>query len=812
MLAVYEQEAQRRNAEIEARDRRRADSPRAGSRRGSTRRSRLGFEPRPRAAHPGARAPKARALQAEFPDEFATILAGAVDPLDRAAARRSRMPTRRATRGRSTRSRGSSSRRSCGRARSTRAAARAHVLAVLPPGARASAVAMDLPPVDAEYFDAEYETMPRPQLEALQDELLLEMLPHAYEHAPLDPRDVGRRRRAPARHPNARRLPRAGAVHRQGRGAPLPRRARRSVRRTAVRRPGELTGGDARRRARPATRRSCPSSGAAGGGTADDHHARLLGHGACGPATTSRSCCSRSAARPTACSRARSARRRSSSTSTPPRWSGSASSRSSTGRPAVYNFGSVLINAVQDVCDRRGFDPHDVFSSYKGVMFAGEPLAPACARARRELGRRAVRARQRRRRDRRRSSARSTTACTSGRTPCSSRARSRRRSTPIADGERCELVATSLVNRIAPLIRYRSDDIVRLTREPCALRAHARADVADRPQERRGRRRRPAGAADRRVGRGRDGRRVRDGPVPGRSGPPRGRRAAAARRVRGRRGRARVDAVRDDVRGRGARGDRRRARRRARARTTRCCGSVRRTRSRGWRRDDRDRRRRRVVGRRLLRRRATAASPWEISHDEIERDIGARRDVLGELGVARASACCAARCSPRPASSGRTSCGTMLAGAQLSCADATEGEAVRVAMFLRLMRLRRGVRRDRRASSTASTQLGTPYADVFARRRDRRRAPERVRAAGGRRAARRTTSCCAVRRSRSAASPARPRVVDGDEWELDVDATAASRVTNLRPRATAVRAHADRGARHDRRRRHRSRAPEGGVA
>ena len=30
-----------------------------------------------------------------------------------------------------------------------------------------------------------------------------------------------------------------------------------------------------------------------------------------------------------------------------------------------------------------------------------------------------------------------------------------------ADGDRCELVATSLGNNVAPLIRFRSDDIVR---------------------------------------------------------------------------------------------------------------------------------------------------------------------------------------------------------------------------------------------------------------------------------------------------------------------------------------------------------------
>jgi phenylacetate-CoA ligase len=37
------------------------------------------------------------------------------------------------------------------------------------------------------------------------------------------------------------------------------------------------------------------------------------------------------------------------------------------------------------------------------------------------------------------------------------------------------LVATTLVNLLAPLVRYRSDDLVRVTREPCPCgRTHAR--------------------------------------------------------------------------------------------------------------------------------------------------------------------------------------------------------------------------------------------------------------------------------------------------------------------------------------------------
>src|SRR5437660_6642445 len=43
------------------------------------------------------------------------------------------------------------------------------------------------------------------------------------------------------------------------------------------------------------------------------------------------------------------------------------------------------------------------------------------------------------------------------------------------DDARCELVATALTNRVAPLVRYRSDDIVRITRTPCPCgRTHAR--------------------------------------------------------------------------------------------------------------------------------------------------------------------------------------------------------------------------------------------------------------------------------------------------------------------------------------------------
>ena len=218
--------------------------------------------------------------------------------------------------------------------------------------------------------------MPRPELEALQESLLLELLPHAYEHSPLI-RETWETARV---HPRDMRTL-------DDFGERVPFIDKDAVRRFRDERgdpyggmlcvePSELTGVSS-------------TSGTTGDptlvpervGAAAPRRRRssrvTSGVGACAPATTSCSCCSRSAGRPTGCSRARSGPRRSSSTSTPPRWSGSASCRSQYRPTALYNFGSVLINAVKDVCDRRGFDPRDVFSSYKGVTFAGEPLSPA---------------------------------------------------------------------------------------------------------------------------------------------------------------------------------------------------------------------------------------------------------------------------------------------------------------------------------------------------------------------------------------------------------------------------------------------------
>jgi acyl-coenzyme A synthetase/AMP-(fatty) acid ligase len=84
-------------------------------------------------------------------------------------------------------------------------------------------------------------------------------------------------------------------------------------------------------------------------------------------------------------------------------------------RPVYATLTGLAVAELDDLS--RSHDMTDIFSSFKGASFAGEPLG---ARAR-------------------------------------------------------KLVATSLDNPITPMVRFRSDDIIRMTREPCACgRTHAR--------------------------------------------------------------------------------------------------------------------------------------------------------------------------------------------------------------------------------------------------------------------------------------------------------------------------------------------------
>jgi hypothetical protein len=76
--------------------------------------------------------------------------------------------------------------------------------------------------------------------------------------------------------------------------------------------------------------------------------------------------------------------------------------------------------------------------------------------------------------------------------------------------------------------------------------------------------------------------------------------------------------------------------------------------------------------------------PWRISHQEIGRDIGVAVNVLSDLGLAGKRVLWCSMLS-QAGQFWPYTCGTVMAGGKLSCADSTYGEAMRVSMFLRLM-------------------------------------------------------------------------------------------------------------------------------
>ncbi len=140
----------------------------------------------------------------------------------------------------------------------------------------------------------------------------------------------------------------------------------------------------------------------------------------------------------------------------------------------LYNISSMIVLAIADACVRGGFDPADVFASYRALVQAGEPLS---AKARHVVQGWGVPMFQH------------TNVGDVGTAfecpehdglhfweddtfaecidPTGNAA--------VGDGERGELVATALVNTTTPLIRFRSDDLVYLSRDPCACgRTHAR--------------------------------------------------------------------------------------------------------------------------------------------------------------------------------------------------------------------------------------------------------------------------------------------------------------------------------------------------
>jgi phenylacetate-CoA ligase len=142
---------------------------------------------------------------------------------------------------------------------------------------------------------------------------------------------------------------------------------------------------------------------------------------------------------------------------------------------AWYNLSGPLVLALEQHAARAEVDLAEAFSSYRGVTFAGEPIGP---RARRlvedewglelfmHTGVGDVGAA---------TECREHDGCHFWEDTCYLESLDPDGAVPVGDGERGELVSTTLLDKIAPLVRYRSDDLVRITHELCACgRTHGR--------------------------------------------------------------------------------------------------------------------------------------------------------------------------------------------------------------------------------------------------------------------------------------------------------------------------------------------------
>jgi hypothetical protein len=177
---------------------------------------------------------------------------------------------------------------------------------------------------------------------------------------------------------------------------------------------------------------------------------------------------------------------------------------------------------------------------------------------------------------------------------------------------------------------------------------------------------------------------------------------------------------------------------------------------------------------------------WEISHEEIERDLGRAPGALAALGVGAGGRVLHCSLLSEAGQFFPLVIATMLVGAQVSQADATSGDATRVAMFLRLLDYDAVVGVNA-ALLDGLDAIGIAYPEAFARARlvcARPDALDRLEAAGV--SAHAFVVCGPA--VAIAPAPDAPAVVAGsDEWELG-SRDGRITVTNLRPRATEFRA------------------------
>ncbi len=146
----------------------------------------------------------------------------------------------------------------------------------------------------------------------------------------------------------------------------------------------------------------------------------------------------------------------------------------------LYNFSNVLISELARVCEDMKVDPREVMSSYHGIVHGGEPLG---MRSRKLLDEWGVAGFEH-----------TAVGDAGAATECREHDGCHfwedgvlvehldpDGTDTVPDGQRGELVVTALDNRTMPLVRFRSDDLVEMTRQRCGCgRTHGRLKTAGR--------------------------------------------------------------------------------------------------------------------------------------------------------------------------------------------------------------------------------------------------------------------------------------------------------------------------------------------
>ncbi len=153
-------------------------------------------------------------------------------------------------------------------------------------------------------------------------------------------------------------------------------------------------------------------------------------------------------------------------------------------RPTIWSMCSTpVLLMLEGFFEKTGIDPKDVFSSYKGAIFGGEPLSGRLKALTESWGFEMF----------------ETTSLgeVAGATECRMHDGFHAYEDiafietvdpvtrePIPDGQEGELVVTTLQDRLTPLVRYGSGDLVTITREQCGCgKHHARFKVLGRTSD-----------------------------------------------------------------------------------------------------------------------------------------------------------------------------------------------------------------------------------------------------------------------------------------------------------------------------------------